>query len=30
MGMTDKRGLDWEIGFIDHSITITHNHNKLQ
>jgi hypothetical protein len=30
MGMTNKCGLDWLIGFIDHSFTIICNHSKLQ
>jgi hypothetical protein len=30
MGVTNKRGLDWMTGFIDHSFTITRNHNQLQ
>jgi hypothetical protein len=30
MGVTNKTGFDWVIGFLDHSITITHNNNKLQ
>jgi hypothetical protein len=30
MGVTNKWGLDYMIGFIDHSFEITHSHNKLQ
>jgi hypothetical protein len=30
MGVTNKRGLDWVVGFIDYSFTITHYHNQLQ
>jgi hypothetical protein len=30
MGLTNKRGLDWMIRFIDHSFTITRNGNQLR
>jgi hypothetical protein len=30
MGVTNRRGLDWTIESIDHSFTVTCNHNKLQ
>jgi hypothetical protein len=30
MGVTNQRRLHWTIGFIDHSFTITCNHNQLQ
>jgi hypothetical protein len=30
MGVTNKRGLDWMIGFTDHSFTITRNTINLQ